>query len=537
MSSAAAKQVTTKMSAAVASATAAAAEALAANAPKSVLSIPSIIRYGPIPLSELADQNGRTPGAAIRQVGPTRRIFLLDPNGHLTAEEMDGLAYRIKMLTKNTGLNSILCANSIEKDDVDTTIPSSVLEIDQETEPKSSSMDGLFNYQSSVTHLPNAACGYDPRAMHKFSKDEKRQTLNAMMRLAKAIKGGSPTAGQNDDHSSKIPFITVPHGITMDGGYALSMGSYVLATSDSRFKIMNPARGLSLDPIGLSYILPRLGWEFQQPSANYPVGVVLALTGFEANEGDMVETGLATHFMDSFGKLGSVERALANLAPYEQQNLLKEPTRKYGESVGGGAGSKNRFQGDINAKFRNVAVAGLLHSVSLYDAMGQEITSASDQATFLADEDPSLVLEGDRDPMFGDRESMLLNVAATFQDAFEKEKSVEGIMARMREYASAEANNEEEIEFVNAAKELLEGMEAQSPLALCATHKLVTVGKEPKETLDSCMKREMRVQLSLFEKEDFKNWAKSGAKEGEFQDWKHKSVKDVTKDEVAELFR
>ena len=272
--------------------------------------------------------------------------------------------------------------------------------------------------------------------------------------------------------------------------------------------------------------------------------MVLALTGYEADEGDMVETGLATHYMDSFGKLGAVERALANLAPYEQQNLLKEPTRKYGDTSGGGAsasssGSRNRMQqqGDINAKFRNVAVAGLLHSVSTYDAMGQEITSVRDQASFLADEDPTLVLEGDRGQMFGDRESMLLNLAATFQDVFEKESSVEGIMERMREYASADAKNEEEMEFVSAAADILKGMEAQSPLALCATHKLMIDGKAPKESLNSCIKRELKVQLNLMEKDDFKNWAESGVKEGEFLDWKHKSVKDVTKDEVASLFR
>ncbi len=473
-------------------------------------------------------------------MGPTRRIFLLDRKGHLTAEEMDGLAYRIKILNRNTALNSILCANNnVTNDDddaagIDATIPSSLLEIDQMTEPTSSSVQDMFKYPTTASQLPNVACGYDPRAMHKLPKERKRFTLNALMSLAKAVQGGGGAQTVPDSpSSSKIPFITVPHGLTTDGGYALSMGSYVLATSDSRFQILNPSRGLSLDPIGLSYLLPRLGWEYQQPSANYPVGMVLAMTGFEANEGDMVETGLATHFMDSFGKLGSLEAALANLAPYEQQNLLKEPTRRYGES----RTNNRRFQGDINAKFRNRSVAGLLHSFSSYDAMGQEITSASDQALFLADEDPSLVLDSERDEMFGDRESILLNIAATFEDVFEKEKTVEGIMERMREYASTEAKDAEAVEFVNVAKELLESMEAQSPLALCATHKLMVDGKKPQESLESCMKREMRVQVKLLEKDDFKNWAESGVKEGEFKGWMHKSVKEVTNDEVSELFR
>jgi hypothetical protein len=132
---------------------------------------------------------------------------------------------------------------------------------------------------------------------------------------------------------------------------------------------------------------------------------------------------------------------------------------------------------------------------------------------------------------------MLLNIAATFQDAFENAKSIEEIMEKMREHASAHASNEEEAEFVLAAQSILEDMEAQSPLALSATHKLMVIGKEAKESLESCMEREKKVQLKLFDKDDFKNWSKSGVKEGEFKDWKHKSVKEVTRDEIEELFK
>ena len=460
---------------------------------------------------------------------------------------MDGLAYRIKMLTKNTSLSSLLLSSnndvnvnvSNDVDDTLRTLPTSALDIIKEHgDGDDNDNDNETDYVYDDTFsFPNqnvafVAAGYNHRELQKQTKTEQRKTLNALIKLAKAIKGGTPPAtALTDENTSKIPFISIPHGLISDGGYALNMGSYVLATSDSRFRIMNPLRGLALDPVGLSYILPRLGWEYQQPSASYPVGSILALTGYEANESDMVETGLATHFLDSIGKLGAVERALANLAPYEQQKLIKEPSTRYGDVS---AENSNR---DMNARFRNAAVAGLMHAVSAYDAMGQEIVSARDEAAFLADEDPSLVLEADRGQMFGDRESMLLNVAATFQDVFEEEKSVEGIVERMREYASAETSNEEEVEFVNAAKELLAGMEAQSPLALRAVHKLMTIGKEAKETLETCMERERKVQLRLFEKDDFNNWAKSGAKEGEFKDWKHASVKDVTSGEVEELFK
>jgi enoyl-CoA hydratase/carnithine racemase len=533
----AAKQVSSRLSASVASAAAAAAsEALATNAPKSVLSIPTMVRYGPIPLSELAREKGRVPGAAVLQLGSTRRIFVLQPN--LTQEEMDGLAYRIQMLMKNTSLNSILLANHLEKTDSNKfeILPISALELDQDSEDTAlfgDEFDIGAQSQQEGSHEWLVGCGYDARKVLGMDKRSREKLLSSMMRLSRAVKGSTASnlEPEKDQYVSKIPFISVPHGLLSDGGYALAMGSYVLATSESRFRIMNPLRGLSLDPIGLSYVLPRLGWEFQQPSASYPVGSVLALTGFEADASDMVETGLATHFMDSVGKLGSLERALASLAPYDQQRLIKEPAKRYGDSV------QNRFKTDINARYRNVAIAGLMHSVSAYDAMGQELTSPRDEVEALAQEDPSLVLEADRAQFLGDRSSTLLNVAVTFKDVFESESSLEGIVERMREYAAADAKNEEEIEFVNLAKDILNGMEAQSPLALSATYKLMQVGKNANESLESCMNRERSVLLKLFDKEDFRNWAKSGAKEGEFKGWTHKGIKEVTSDEVEELFR
>jgi hypothetical protein len=535
----AAKQVSSRLSASIASATAAAAsEVLATNAPKSVLSIPTMVRYGPIPISELSreEEKGRgPPGAAILQLGATRRIFVLQPT--LTQKEMDGLAYRIQMLMKNTSLNSILLANHLETDGNKLEIlPISAVELDQDLDDKALFGDEFDIASQSLNGESKewlVGCGYDARQVLGMDKRSREKLLSSMMKLSRAVKGSTASnlEPEKDQFVSKIPFISVPHGLLSDGGYALAMGSYVLATSESRFRIMNPLRGLSLDPIGLSYMLPRLGWEFQQPSANYPVGSVLALTGFDADASDMVETGLATHFMDSIGKLGSLERALASIAPYEQQRLIKEPAKRYGDNV------QNRFKTDINARYRNVAIAGLMHSVSAYDAMGQELLTPSDEIAALAEEDPSLVLEADRAQFLGDRSSTLLNVAVTFKHVFEVETSLEGIMERMREYAGAEARNEEETEFVNLAKDILNGMEAQSPLALSATYKLMQIGKNGNESLDSCMKRERSVLLKLFDKDDFKNWAKSGAKEGEFRAWTHKCVKDVTKDEVEELFR
>jgi len=130
----------------------------------------------------------------------------------------------------------------------------------------------------------------------------------------------------------------------------------------------------------------------------------------------------------------------------------------------------------------------------------------------------------------------LLSVAATFEDVFQKEDSIEGIVERMNELASITPTNAEETEFVSLAKELRDGMAVQSPLALHAVHKLLTIGKHKKETLEKCMMRERGVQLKLLEKEDYINWARSGMDEDEFRGWKHKSVSEVTQDEVKELF-
>jgi len=114
----------------------------------------------------------------------------------------------------------------------------------------------------------NVAAGYDARSLVDTELHEKMYVLDSMMKLARSVKGGKPTshtnanantnaAKRNDtqQYVSKIPFISIPHGSISDRGYALAMGSYVLATPNSRFGISNPSRGLSLDPIGLSYIL------------------------------------------------------------------------------------------------------------------------------------------------------------------------------------------------------------------------------------------------------------------------------------------
>ena len=162
--------------------------------------------------------------------------------------------------------------------------------------------------------------------------------MDGMQNLALATRG--------DVSSTRIPIITLPHGLVNDGGYALCMGSYMLASPDTCFAILNPSRGLAFDPIGLSFILPRLGQEFEQPVVQYPgAGMILALTGMHANAEDMMETGLATNYIESVSTLGTLERTLGNLLPWNQQAILKEPPRNHGAP---------RPKEDVNAAYRNV---------------------------------------------------------------------------------------------------------------------------------------------------------------------------------------
>jgi enoyl-CoA hydratase/carnithine racemase len=315
----------------------------------------------------------------------------------------------------------------------------------------------------------------------------------------------------------------------------MAMGSHVLATDESSFVINNPKRGLALDPIGLSYTLPRLGQEFRQPSAPFPVGAILALTGYEADAADMVETGLATHYIQTFRNVAPLERILSELPSWEQQKLIKPDKTWY---TGKSSSLEDSQTTDINAPFRNVSISHYLQAMSIYDAAGQELsnTPSEDEAEFWQTEDPSLVLHEDRGRAYGDRTSMLVNIAATMT-FFDQEKTVVGIMERLKGITHRPAHDEEEKEALNIAKGLLAGMESASPLALLAVHRLMEMGKGKMESLEQCMEREARVQLNLMMHQDFQQWAKSGMSEGSFKGWKHKKVKDVANDEVEELFQ
>mmetsp|Transcript_34235 Transcript_34235/g.69038 ORF Transcript_34235/g.69038 Transcript_34235/m.69038 type:complete len:542 (+) Transcript_34235:165-1790(+) len=516
----------------------AAKEATKAGAPASALSIPATVRYGPTSLrTPQTPADHETAGAVIRQVGCSRRVFLLRP--HLTSQELSGLAYRIAVMGKNEGINSVLIATNDDDDAANLAFPTSTVDSERKHIPP---VD--IGEKTGYGRIFHVAGGYDARAVYSSGMHERPEELSSLLDgvrdLALATRG---EVGRSDDDKDvterfRVPVITMPHGMVNDGGYALCMGSYVLATRDTCYRTLNPYRGLAFDPVGLSYVLPRLGDDFNQPARKYPVGMVLALTSYEADAHDMIETGLATHYVEAQSKLGAIENSLAEIVPWNQQGLLTPPPRQYGQFEGIKAAQAKDFdpEDDINNRLRNVAVANLLHSVSVYDAAGQEEASPALEQKLLPRDDPSLILERER--FFEERGSVLVSVGATFDDIF-KSKDVSDIIEGLREVASAEPQDKEEKECCEIAATLLEDMQSQSPLALRAVHRLMELGGKDRrsQSLESCIEREKIVQMNLLRGEDFKRWAESGAEEGEFTDWKHKTVKDVTNDEVEALFQ
>jgi hypothetical protein len=286
---------------------------------------------------------------------------------------------------------------------------------------------------------------------------------------------------------------------------------------------------LSLDPVGMSYLLPRLGMEFNQPVAKYRgCGMILALMGYEADHNDMLETGLATNYMETPVALGLLEHTLSEIPPWCQQGLLKNPMRFYGDPP---------VMTDHNAAFRNVAVADAVNCFSSARADGTDVWVRYDEPSF---DDPSL--DTDPVPWHSWRVSDLVNYAATFDDIFRTNSELAGILEAFREVAGRRTNNPEEQEGIDVAADFVARLERQSPLAVSVVHRLLRLGASNDETVKSCVVREKRVQTKMFGMEDFERWAKhnaavedGGVNDEPFTNWTHKRIADVSHEEVTEI--
>ena len=86
------------------------------------------------------------------------------------------------------------------------------------------------------------------------------------------------------------PWIAILDGITMGGGVGLSVhGRFQVATENTIFAM--PETGIGYFPdVGASYFLSRLPSE---------IGTFLGLTGARLNGRDMLELGIASHYIDS----------------------------------------------------------------------------------------------------------------------------------------------------------------------------------------------------------------------------------------------
>ncbi len=502
-------------------------------------------------------ESERLANVAMRPMGNSRRVFLLDP--HLEAEDFEGLAHRIRALSKSEGINSLLIATDDKSDyskagssgEGGSCLPRFV------TQRKEINFSGIsLDVDPAANHTWYVSGGYDPLKIDTSDNNAIDYLLESLRKLAVATQGvGAET---------KIPVITMPHGAVTDGGYALCMGSYVLATEESSLRILNPSRGLSFDPIGYSYILPRLGREFNQESRNYSgCGMILALSGYEANSSDMIETGLATHLIGDSGILPVLEEELTTLPPWNQQGLVRKPRQMYGQNnnrynqnqqqqqqnylqqqLQSQRPTPNQFS-DVNGKFRNRSIAHLMSQISDVSADSSS-DFPFDFASIYEDgcDDPSLDTENvPWDSGF--YSSPLVEMAAELDDIFRQENSLEGLIERLKEVAAQSDSNDvadEEFSTPALAKELVDRMERQSPLSLRVVYQLMKMGSSRKATMENCMAREGKAQRKLMKEPDFQNWSahvqKFGGDEADapaFTGWKHSSVKDVTAEEVDRL--
>ena len=541
----------------------------------------------------------------------------------MSPPELSGLAHRIKVLSRATSLSCVLVGNTDANDVADLAQLSSSNDEERVDLPVADVGQGGPGWGKSWY----VSGGYDPRDMMEDAllleeggegKGGSRaepdpliigRYLDGIRDLTMSMKGGDeidPVTGRTKGRS-RVPVISVPHGSVNDGGSWLLSSSYVLVTSDTSLSVRNPSKGLSLDPSGLSFILPRMGWDYDNPASsnddNNPASkysmtaaLILSLTGYVADADDLVRTGLATHYLGSSNEIGTLERVLSDLDPWDRQGHVRRRAQDYGERYkmlkgiaegsGGDAGggddassSSSRSRGgdrktedhwieeggnwDMrdNGKFKNVAVSTVIDGICLYDA------SQSDSVPFVrgggttgrgrglldkalyGDEDPSLIYPDEVRGSLG-RESTgsrLMDWSSTFHHIFKEEgDDIVGISERLREIASNQmgSNDEGERECGYAADELVAGMDRHCPLSLKVIHGLMREGGRGRdETLEGCMERERRVQMKMARGADFRRWADSGMGDynpreeggGVFRDWKHKTLADVTDDEVKEI--
>lgn len=284
--------------------------------------------------------------------------------------------------------------------------------------------------------------------------------------------------------------------------------------------------------------------------------MIMALTGYEANCEDMVETGLATHLISDSGILPILEEELATLPTWKQQGLVHKPRKFYGEN--GSPDHQNRHlhqqnylqkqlqrnpnlahAQDVNRKFRNRTIAHLIDQISDVAADSSN-EFPFDYTAIYEDGCDDASLDTDSVPYDeGFFRSRLVSMAADLEEIFNQEQSLEGLVELLNEEAAKLDSNSATPIY---AKKLVNQIEQQSPLALRVIYELMTTGSSQNASMENCMDREGKVQRKLMTGTDFRNWQRHMKKFGGdhakaplFQAWKHSNIQEVTKDEVDEL--
>ena len=82
--------------------------------------------------------------------------------------------------------------------------------------------------------------------------------------------------------------------------------------------VLNPSCGLSLDPSDLSFILPQMGWDYDNPASmndnntaseySVTVDLILSIHGYVTNADDIVCMGLVNHYLVSANEMVTLER-------------------------------------------------------------------------------------------------------------------------------------------------------------------------------------------------------------------------------------
>jgi hypothetical protein len=499
-----------------------AAKKVLANVPPSVSSIGTSFVKNSVGALGGSSATDSTNNIAILPVQCARRVLFRE--AQMTADEMHGLAFRLQVIGTNGAVSAVVVA----PDQYQNGRVSALNYLDPVLKERSNLDFPLNPFKvhdclTGMDHLQVRA----KKINEPNQQDELRYLLNGASELVKAC-----------NQMKKSPIVTVTNGLVADSGYALCMGRYVVATENTRFAITTPYKGLTLDPVGLSYTLNRLGRDYKQPCAPHAhaMGNILALTGFTANGGDMVATGLATHY-GSWGALdlAHLEETLGNIPPYEEQTQWSkershyQPLPFFRGRFATGRIAANRHKQGRNApppflpenRLSDAAVANALDTITDGNVLGGGLFTAMTSADLHLAEDLDTSLD-----TFGE----------TFAKIFERD-SIEGMLDGL-----AQAKNLEgaDADYKAAAELLHTGMKAQSPLALLVTHRLMTMGrstiKGEGQTLEKCMARERKAQQQMFMGQDYKNWADAQLKgePGKFA-WKHKSVGEITKQEVDDI--